>query len=293
LSPKHANDEIFARIASGGDLSSFYESFPLDITPPTDDRPFFFHMLRLRDIFDSGVTQDQGLAAFNMRAVRTLGVLLITVFALTVLCIIGPLALRSRIPHPGKLMVWFTIFGGIGMGFMLVEISQLERLIVFLGHPTYALSVVLFALLLASGLGSLATSRIGAEELPRAALRRMPLLLAALALFGLLTPVVTEALRASVTPIRIAAALGILVPIGFLMGMPFPMGMKAAAANPVASDFTPWLWGINGAAGVLASVLAIVIALAAGISVSYWTGFACYTAAALSLIAATRRLRRS
>lgn len=291
LGPGHADDEVFERIASGRDLVPFYADFPLDISPPTDDRPFFFHMLRLSDVFSPGATRDQGLASFNMRAVHTLGVLLLTVVALTGLCIIGPLALRSRLERGREATPWFVFFGGIGVGFMLVEISQMERLIVFLGHPVYALSVVLFTLLSASGLGSFATDRVGAPQLAAAVPRRMALLLAVLVGFGLLTPWVTDALRAAQTPVRIAAAVGILAPIGFLMGMAFPLGMKAAAATPGVSNLTPWLWGINGATGVLASVLAIVIALSAGISVSFWTGVGCYAAAALSLVALTRPWR--
>ncbi len=83
-------------------------------------------------------------------------------------------------------------------------------------------------------------------------------------------------------------SVGVLFPIGFMMGMPFPIGMKAASASPAARDLTPWLWGINGATSVLASVLAIVIAMAWGISASFWTGFACYVVAALAMIWALR-----
>ncbi len=133
------------------------------------------------------------------------------------------------------------LFSGIGAGFMLVEISQMQRLTVFLGHPVYALSVVLFTLLLFSGVGSFTTQGIRDDALPRAAARRFALLLAALAGFGLLTPLATSALEAAATPVRILTSVALLAPIGLLMGMPFPLGIRAASRDANARTTTPWL----------------------------------------------------
>jgi spermidine synthase len=289
LSPRRAANEVFARVAAGGDLSGFYAGFPLDISPPVDDRPFFFHMLRLRDILAGREGRHHGLAEFNRRAVSTLGTLLASVALLTLACVIVPVALRSELGAARAAAPWLLVFAGIGIGFMMVEISQMERLIVFLGHPTYALTVVLFVLLLASGLGSLATGRVGGERLARAGRSRFAALLVALALFGAATPAVTAALRAGETPVRVLASVALLLPIGFLMGMPFPLGLRAAsAAGPRGAELTPWLWGVNGAAGVLASVLAIAVALSFGISVSYWCGVGAYAVAGLGWLWATR-----
>jgi hypothetical protein len=168
-------------------------------------------------------------------------------------------------------------FCGIGLGFMLVEISQMQRLIVFLGHPIYGLSVVLFTLLLASGLGSFLTQKIGQGGLKRSPTIRLLLLLAVLVLFGSVTPYVTTFLQAMNTPVRILAAVSILFPLGLFMGMAFPIGMRVAAEKSTA--ITPWLWGINGAMSVCASVLAVVIALSSSISTSFWIGFFCYLVA--------------
>jgi len=290
LSPDFVRDEVFARVSSGEDLSDFFASYPLDIEPPTDDRPFFFLMLRLRDAFDQEAAGRLGLAQFNMRAITTLGALLGSVTLLTLLCVIVPVAVRSRLGAAREAAPWLLVFAGMGIGFMTIEISQMERLIVFLGHPTYALTVVLFVLLLASGLGSLTTSRIPLESIAYRGTVRFVLLLLALVLFGSLTPPITTALRASETPIRIAAAAGLLFPIGFLMGMPFPLGLRAATASG-ARELTAWLWGVNGATGVLASVLAIVVAMSFGISASFWLGFAAYVVAMLGWLWATGSAR--
>ena len=284
LTSDHAADETFRRIAEREDLDRLYAEFPLDITPSTDNRPFFFHMLRFRDVFDWDLHADQGEASFNITAVTVLGALLATVTGLTVVFVVAPLVLRSRLARVGELTPWLLVFMGIGGGFMMVEISQMERLIVFLGHPIYALSVVLFTLLLSSGLGSFTTDRIEEANLAPSIAWRLGLLLAALAVFGLLTPYVIEELQTASTTLRILASVALLAPIGFLMGMPFAMGMKAASLDQRSRELTPWLWGMNGAISVLASVLAIVVAMEFGITASFWTGFGFYVLAAASLM---------
>jgi hypothetical protein len=117
--------------------------------------------------------------------------------------------------------------------------------------------------------------------LGRAARRRLALLLVGLAAFGLLTPHLVTTFQAASTLVRIAVSLGVLLPLGLLLGMPFPLGMKVATRH--APDLAPWLWGINGAASVCASVLAVVVALHVGIAASFWSGAGCYAAALLGL----------
>jgi hypothetical protein len=108
-----------------------------------------------------------------------------------------------------------------------------------------------------------------------------------LAAFGLITPVVARWSESMTTPARIAAAILLLFPAGVFMGMAFPLGMKLASAR--ARELTPWLWGLNGAASVLASVLSVCIALTWSISTAFWTGWVCYLAALATFIAAARR----
>jgi hypothetical protein len=229
----------------------------------------------MRDVFDVRRWQDQGIVSFNMKAVGVLGVLLTTVVLMTTACIVVPLMQAGRGVRLEGAARYLAYFAAIGLGFMLIEISQLQRLTIFLGHPSYSLSVVLFSLLVSSGLGSLSTARVTA---PKAAARhRLLLAIAILAAFGLLTPLVTHRFEASSTPIRIALSVTLLFPIGFLMGMAFPLGMRLALRH--APLLTPWFWGVNGAASVCASVLAVVIAIGAGISAAFWTGTVCYLVA--------------
>jgi hypothetical protein len=276
LSPRFSRDPTFARLASGKDLESFVSSFPLNISPPTDDSPFFFNLGRLRDAFSWG-HQPQILAGPHFRAIFVLGALLETVTVLTVLFILVPFVRRSRRETLPGAFPYLIFFAAIGVGFMLIEVSQMQRLIVFLGHPTYGLSVVLFVLLLSSGLGSFSTHSRRALGLKVPAIARLLLLLAVMLVFGLMMPRAIHAFQASTTPQRIAVAAGMLFPLGLVLGMAFPLGLKLASSQSPA--LTPWLWGINGATSVVGSVLAMAIALGSGISVTYWAGFFCYVAA--------------
>lgn len=280
LSPADALDPTFITLTTEPDLTSFFAAFPLDISPSTDNKPFFFHMLRFRDIFNPDIFQ--GKSNFNVKAVSTLGVLLLTVTGLTFLCIIIPLVLTTQKQTLRGSLPFFLFFAGIGLGFMLVEISQMQRLIVFLGHPTYSLSTVLFTLLLSSGLGSFLTQKINGTGLTRPALRNLLLLLGMLIIFGSLTPYVISYFQAATTPVRILASVAILFPPGLLMGMAFPLGMSLAAKK--AAALTPWLWGINGATSVCASVLAVVVAMNWGIATAFWAGFSCYVVAFVAFV---------
>jgi hypothetical protein len=268
--------QAYETILSAPDAAPFYDSFSLDVSPPTDDRPFFFQMLRLRDVQKSLSVSMFDPNRTNLEAIRLLVVLLGIVGTLTLGCVVLPLALRARggtLRGAGSLLGFFF---AIGLGFMFIEVSEMQRLMLLLGKPTYALSVVLFTLLVGSGAGSLSSERLLGESGPLSGRRALLLLVVVLVVMGVLTPFVVRGLAASGTFARIGAAAAMLLPMGFFMGLPFPLGLSAASNNP---RLVPWLWGINGAASVLCSVLAIVIALGAGISAAFWSGVACYALA--------------
>ncbi len=286
LAPDSSSDPTFKTLASGKDTSEFIDNYPINISAPTDDSPFFFNMLRLRDMFNQELW-DQTAMVINMKAVFILGVLLATVVVLTFLCIIVPLAITTDKADLVGEWPLFIFFASIGLGFMMIEISQMQRLIIFLGHPTYGLAVVLFALLLSSGLGSYLTQTIGNSDLTTPAVIRLSYLLCALIGLGILTPYATYTFRGSTTMMRILVAVGILLPLGLFMGMAFPLGMKIASKRSTA--ITPWLWGINGATSVCGSVLATAISLSINISTSYWMGFSCYLVAWAAFVWASRR----
>jgi predicted membrane-bound spermidine synthase len=212
--------------------------------------------------------------------VFTLGILLLTVAGLTALCILVPLWRWSTSRPPAGSSPLLLFFIAIGVGFMMIETSQMQRLIVALGHPTYALSVVLFGLLLSSGIGSYLTRGVTPSTAGSAGVLRLVTLVVVLALFGAVTPAVVRYTAAGSTAVRVGAALAVLFPAGLLMGMAFPLGITLASER--APGLTPWLWGLNGAGSVLASVLAVCIALTWSISAAFWCGWAVYLVALLA-----------
>jgi hypothetical protein len=253
----------------------------LNLSPTSDDKPFFFQMLSIMNVFNPEIFSDR-IFHLNIMAVVTLVGLLLVVLFLTISCIVIPLVLRVKSTNLAGSSMSFIFFSAIGLGFMIIEIAQIERFSVFLGHPVYGFTVSLFSLLISSGLGSLSTQSLSFGKLRGRSIFWAVALLGVLIIVGILTPGVLHNFASSTTPVRIMLAAVILAIPGFFMGMAFPIGMKSVAKT--LEHITPWLWGINGAMSVFASVLAIILSMEAGITVAYWTGSACYVIAAISLI---------
>jgi hypothetical protein len=174
-----------------------------------------------------------------------------------------------------------TYFGLIGLAFLLVEIPLLQRFILFLGHPAYAMATILFALLLFSGLGSLASLRV----VLRVSLAALVILLVIL---PALLPLIFELALGWVMPYRLGLTALLLAPVGFLMGTAFPGGIGRLLAPGEKARLVPWAWAVNGAASVIASVLAALLALSFGFSWVLRLGAFLYAAAWGVVIITTR-----
>jgi hypothetical protein len=179
-----------------------------------------------------------------------------------------------------------TYFGAIGLGFMLVEIGMLQRLMLFLGHPTLALGVVLTTLLISAGLGSFVTRRVTLERTDVVLRRFLIAVLVAIAVVAFLWPPMLRAFIGMERVGRIWTAIEVLLPVGFLMGTAMPLGLRRIAAG--RAELIPWAWAVNGAASVLGSVLAMVVAINNGFTATLVLGGIVY-AVALVLIGSTRR----
>src|SRR5438093_929925 len=271
LTPRFAERPEFEAISTPGQYEHLIRTYPLNIEAPTDDSPFFFHMLRAGDLLKRSTFQ--GMNQLNLRAVNVLGRSLAIVSGLSAIAIIAPLVFRRKVleARSVRLMIYFA---AIGLAFMMVEIGQLERLIVFLGHPIYGLTVVLFVLLLASSCGSFYSYRLS---------RWFWLLPVVLAAFIFVSPAVTRGLTAASTPVRIAISALLLFPSGFFMGMAFPLGMQKALARHDGAP-TAWYWGINGAFSVISSVLAVVVAVFWGVTMTLLVGLVAYLIGLVALL---------
>lgn len=282
--PGNSVDPEYARIAADP-TAALTSVHGLDISPPTDDRPFINNLLHPQDLLNEALA-GRGNLDSNRRSLFMLGALLIVVVILSLAFTLGPLIL-SRSGTGSGAGPHLVFFAAIGLGFMLIEISQMQRLTVFLGHPTYGLSVVLSSLLLSGGLGSWLTHRTTPARFAQMAPRRLIALVGVLAVTGWLTLPVIGACADQTTPMRIAVAIALLCPGGIFMGMAFPIGLRQAASH--AQDIAPWLFGINGAMSVCASVAAAVISLIHGVSVTFWVGVAAYLGAGLAFLLIARR----
>ena len=279
LSPDTAAPSaMLEKIVSATDRRSLEQAtagFYLDLTPPTDARPFFFNQLGFAKIFDPRVFSHfthTGVFAGNLIATLTLAMLVVISVALVAATIIGPL--RQTLREVG----WPLAAGGtvyfalIGVGFMMIEIALLQRMSVFLGHPVYALSVVLFSLILWTGFGSITSERIrldGAGKLVAWSVASAAYLFA----LPVWLPLLFDFDGANIL-VRASVCVLVLAPAGFLMGFAFPTGMRLVSminAGPM-----PWFWGINGGAGVLAASLAVVTSIALSIDTTLRIGAACY-----------------
>ncbi len=264
----------YARLLLARDRQAFYASYPLDITPTTDDRPFFFHTTKLKDqvavAFGRTMLFGNGLSALmTLMGIST---------ALVVLFIVGPMALSGRELLEGGWSRWLAYFGLLGAGFMLVEVALLQRFVLLLGHPVYSLTVTLFSLLLGTGTGSYLSRRIGDTHVRARLLTALVgIALLDLAAVVALPPIIRAAIAAPLAA-RIALAVVLLFPAGLLMGIPLPSGVRLLASRQ--PHLLPWAWAVNGALSVLGATLAVFIAMNWGFSVTLLTGGLVYVGAA-------------
>lgn len=259
----------WAELARAPDHETFCREYRLDVCPPTDERPFFFNMTRL-----SGLTEKPPPGYFF--ATDPLRILALTLAILAVLCAVAfglPLRLMPRGERPPASSVAF--FAAIGLGFLLLEIALIQRFVLFLGFPTYALSVVLFSLLAFTGIGSMVSARLREPRRALIAALAVGCSLIAAAAFGL-QPLLRELIE---WPFEARAALTVLLlaPAGLALGMAMPIGLTRLAG--LHRDAVPWAWAVNGIASVLASVLAVALAITWGFAVVTLLALACYLVA--------------
>ena len=266
----------YYRLIVAEDRNAFIDAYPLDIRPTTDDRPFFFHTTRLANQFQVAFGRSMlfgnGLSA------------LLTLFgisaALVLLFIVAPLLLGGERPRPGW-AGWLAYFGALGAGFMLLEVALLQRFVLLLGHPVYSLTVTLFSLLLGTGIGSLVSRRFTDSQVAAATVRAVIAIVVVAAATPFALPPAIDMAIAWPLAARGALAVAILVPLGMLLGIPLPGGMRLLSAT--RPDIVPWGWGLNGAFSVIGATLAVFIAMNWGFSVTLAVAAAVYAAAAGTL----------
>jgi hypothetical protein len=273
--------------------SDYYAAQTSDLSPPTDNRPFFFYTQRPREFMTLLGTDQQ--ADRNDLGLLILQIVLIISTALTLLLVVAPLVvfrrevLRTQRREKVALLVYFMM---LGSGYILVELGLMQKFVLFLGHPVYALAVIVASLLVSSGIGSAISGRFATVHAANAIRIVAVVLCAVLVIYAFaLGPVFDAALAQSIA-IRIVLAAALVAMPGTLMGMLLPLGVRIATR--FEGDVVPWAFGLNGATGVVGSTLAVALSMNWGFAATLTTGVAAYLAGAAVIgLAVTSRARQS
>lgn len=249
----------------------FYSSFSFMVKAVTDDSPYHFN-------FEFGIPK-------TLSNLLSLSLLLTCAF-IVVPTVVAMIKHRTsgdnRISKTTYLSILLVSL--LGIGYIMIEITMMQRFILFLGYPTRALSVILFSLLLSSGMGSLTSGRfIHKDRLISGMMIALLLVVVVTCSYAVYLNSVFNALISQDSTIRIAASVLLLFPLGFFMGIPFPSTLRLMSNDPITNTQVPWLWGINGATSVLGSIVTTVIGMLNGYSLAMLLSACVYGLALLTV----------
>jgi spermidine synthase len=268
--------EMVKAILSSKDRKSLYQNYLFDITPVNDEKPFFYHFYRLDKIVSIYESMGNKWQPF-VEGAYLVPVVLIQALVLSVVFILMPLLRFKRLgamPGRSRLLAYFLL---LGLGYMFIEIVFIQKFILFLGHPVYAVSTVLFSLLTFSGLGSYFSGRLKCWS-RRTLIFILLLICSITVVYTISLPILMHELLGQGLAVRLLILASTITPLAFLMGMPFPLGISLT--NKRYPALIPWTWAVNGCASVLGSILPVTIALFTGFSTVLLLGGVIYLAAA-------------
>ncbi len=276
-------DTPFRALLKAPDLNRFYNSYPFDVRPISDNRPFFFYTVQPRDLLSfllhgSRVSEDYKI---NSALPVLFGLVAISIIATLVILALPPLLLGHRLPHGEGSLRALLFFLCIGAGYIIIQVALIQKFVLFLGHPTYALTVIIFSMLLSSGCGSFTSKRLVRNEPGRLA-RVLILIILANIVLALVVPRISESGVALPLPLKILITISLISPLGFAMGMPFPTGLTLLERVMPAS--VRWAWAINAASSVMGSAAAMFLAIYVGLQLTLMVGSLFYFGALLSAI---------
>jgi hypothetical protein len=286
--PDETIPNAFTGLIRAPDPSAFERQYRYNVTAVNDNRPFFFYTVQPRDLWNFVRYSSRKNADYNVnRAVPLLfGLLILSALATRIMLGLPRVLLGSRLPSDKSVLrfLWYFIF--LGTGYILIQVALVQKFVLFLGHPTYALTVIIFSMLISSGLGSYFSRRIVGDSDAR--LSRVLALVAVLV--AVLAFSVSPVLGAGVglpLPVKFLISVLLIAPPGFLMGVPFPTGLRRL--EEMHKPSVRWAWSLNAAASVLGSVAAIVLAIYFGLRETLLIGGAMYLCAMATLALTGRR----
>jgi SAM-dependent methyltransferase len=278
---------LLAQVLATPNLGVFYADHREQFSPATDDRPFFNQVIRwtgLRPgdfygIFVMGT--HAGVLGLPVAEVMLI-VILIQASAIAFVLIMYPLRrLAPRGLHISRPWALLIYFGGLGLGFIMIEIVFIQRFLLFLGEPVYTFAVVLASLLGFTGVGSWVVGRLAANH-RSILLWAIPATLAVLLLIATLSQWIFASALGLPLLWRIVIVMAMIAPLGVLLGMPFPTGLRTVADE--APEFVPWAWGVNGFFTVVGAIVGSILGMAIGFTAVLAASGVCYLAAFLAMI---------
>jgi hypothetical protein len=289
--PGTTHETPFRDLLTAADPARFYDSYSFDVRPLSDNRPFFFYTVQARDLwkFVKSASRDNADFKVNKALPVLFGLMAVSIVAVLIIIALPPLVLDETIPHDKGIAPALLFFLFIGAGYILIQVALIQKFVLFLGHPTYALTVIIFSMLISSGLGS-----FWSKSLIRSDIFRLYVVLAviAAAIVGLSIIVgpIAEGGVAMARSLKILVSILLIAPAGFAMGMPFPTGLTLL--ERVVPSAVRWAWAVNAASSVLGSAAAIFLAIYLGIQATLIIGGACYLAAAISIASSALNQKR-
>jgi hypothetical protein len=208
------------------------------------------------------------------------GSLGISILATLIIMCLPPLLLRDQLPRSAGSIGALLFFLLIGAGYILIQVALIQKFVLFLGHPTYALTVIIFSMLLSSGIGSFASKKLVQGNPNRLAIALLLIVAGVMALSLAITPVVEGGVMLPF-PLKVFISVALISPVGFVMGMPFPSGLTLLERTMPVS--VRWAWAVNAAASVLGSAAAMFLAIYLGLSTTLVIGGLLYGCALLSV----------
>lgn len=276
----------FGELLETPNEQAFLDSYRYNVTPVGDDRPFFFYTVQPRDLWDYFLHASTASEDYKInRAVPLLfGVVGISIIATALVLLLPRWLLGARLPRKAGVMTFLWYFLCLGAGYILIQVALIQKFVLLLGQPTYALTVIVFSMLVASGLGSFLSPKVvrGNDSRLIVVLGLVAVSVAALAMGA--HPLVVAAATWPIQA-KICAIILCIAPPAFFMGMPFPSGLRRLERKHAPS--VRWAWSLNAAASVLGSAGAIFLAIYLGLRATLLIGGALYLVALL-VIAATR-----
>jgi SAM-dependent methyltransferase len=272
------------------DLDRLYATHPLRLDPTSDDSPFFFNFYKWRTLAKPSTYAEVGYDRTRATGQIVLVVMLAQAIVMSALLILLPLRSVPRATGGtfSQRFAYLLYFAALGAGFILLEISLIQRFVLFLGYPTYSLTVVMLSLLVSTGIGSLRTARVESRFEARLPLRLLLLAAVAAALvYG--APFLFDRLLGAPLPLRIAVSIALLIPLGLVLGGFFPLGIRIAErANP---RLVPWAWAINGCATVIGTLVAVIAAMSTSFTLVTVAAICAYAVGVVSLFLAEQGTR--